>query len=534
MIKTGVSCVVGIALLTAATEAPPTDFEKYKQEVSRAKKRRSAGEVGVERLNERTVTEEDHTSIREFKEFTSRRTQRLDSLVMMDNTIGKIYPGALLWVDPVVDGRLHEVERIDDRPAVRATVSGPILTTSDCRHKGTFSDFLGQCSPVIGSIESTPVRMKSNFRVSTALEDALLDIGMSAKYWTVKVDSSFHRSQSTRRTFAVLALDQVYYSITTDAPPLGGYLPEDIVRSHPELARFLARGVEENGEIAYVRRVDYGRRLIIVLSSEATEQQLLQALKVTVSAIKFGGEVQINDETKKTWNSVEGQLILIGGKYPDGVATLFSGSPEGFVQTVRAVMAKENVIYSREEGAVPVSFELAYVSDAAPMQVYETAEFSGKIPLRSWGRSTQRFQITTTGNDARVIRQDAEIHSDDWTLVQIVSQELSLSADRNVVDFKLVWRAIEAEEDQTVKAKTIIESIVTIQKPLPRPAKHIISPTQIGPREEWYAGEVQRPVPFPDHGLLSNIRVQFDGPGGKDDQLQHLEADLEFEVWLEE
>ena len=202
-------------------------------------------------------------------------------------------------------------------------------------------------------------------------------------------------------------------------------------------------------------------------------------------------------------------------------------------------MAKDNVTYSPKQGAVPVSFELAYVSDNAPMQVYETTEFAGKIPKRSWRLQNEVYSISTSGDDAAVIIGDSEMGTDDWTKVELVSQSFRLSSDRREVLFDLVWRAYEGESNKTIqlnrKGRTMIESRKTYYYKMPRPVdRFAMISTSVGAQENWYAGRVHNHVPFPNHGFLSNIRIKFDGPGRNDKDLQNLRATLNFSVWLEE
>jgi hypothetical protein len=372
------------------------------------------------------------------------------------------------------------------------------------------------------------------FIIRQSLKDALLSIQLSAKYWEASMSAGLKNIRSESRTVALMTLDQVNFSATADAPPLGGYLPEDLVKNNELVSSRLVTGMVTGGEPVYVRRVDYGRRVLVSLSSESSSEELNDALKVAVDFVKGEFKGEFTEKQKQAFKSVEGKIVIIGGKYPDGVSGFFGGDLSAFVKTIQAIMAKQNVDYDPKEGAVPVSFELAYVDDNAPMQVFETAEFAGKIPVRRFEKVVKSKHVKTTGQDAAVTRQDDEIDSDDWTLVQLTSQRLRLSEDRRTVHFDLVWQAFEAEKNKSIRNdRTIIRSSKTFSFPFPKPIKTIISKAAFGAQNQWYAGKVHTAQPFDNCGLLSNIRVKFDADGDKDHLVQSLQADLEFSVWLE-
>lgn len=545
-----------------AQETPPTDsFAKYESLRQKAAPDRVA-KGGPDETKEELTTEEGPDRIVELRKYSSRKTHSLSQLVMMDNTIGVIFPGSFLWAAAARDGQLHQLDQIPGRPPVTVTFSGlidpvtaappaapgdslvissgsiplaPPRAFSSFSTNGTFSDFEEKSRQIFKSSTPGTNRLVADYNVSNSLKDALLSAGLSAKYWTSRMSAGLNQIEKSDRTVALLTLDQVHYSATTDAPLLGGHLPDHIVKANPELASRLAQGSITGGEVAYVRKVDYGRRLIATMSSQSSVEEFKQALSFAVSALGAGVSASESAEVKKAWSSVEGKLILIGGNYPEGLGEVFGGDVKSFLHAVKSVMSRANLTYDPKAGAVPISFELGYVQDNAPMQVYETAEFAGKIPGRIWGKVTNNVKISTDGGDAAVVHGDSEIDSDDWTLVRITSQTLTLSPDKRVLYFDLTWSACEGESNQTVDDdNTIITSSKRFEYKFNKPIKSIISPTSFGAAERWYAGGIDTPQAFQDHGLLTNIRVNFDGDGDRDHLRQSLNADFTFTVWLEE
>jgi len=538
-----------------AQELPVLDaFGQYRTNVVRAKADRvSDNRSGETVLSETTVTEENADSIKEFQRTVKKKTSDFSKLVMMDNTIGAVFPGALFWAAAVRDGQLHQLEQVPGLPPVTVTFAGMkelppslpaefLVSTTESNerkvsfvHNGTYADFEEKGRPILVRNQPSGVRLDATVTVRQSLKDALLSIGLSAEYWTVRMSAGMQSIREESRTVALLTLDQVTYSVTADAPPLGGYLPDAVVQANAMLATRLAAGTVTGGEPAYVRKVDYGRRVLVALSAESGKEEFTEALSIAVDAVKGNFQGDFSNEQKAKWKSVEAKIVLIGGSYPDGIGALFTGDLKSFVRTVQAIMKKENVESNSSAGAVPISFELAYVDDNAPMQVYETIEFASKIRTCQFGKVLKTAQIVTTGQDAAVTREDDEIDTDDWTLVQLTSQRLRLSADRRTVFFDVAWQACEANDDKKLDGHTVIASSKTFSYPFNKPIKAFISPTSIGNRDQWYAGKsIFDPQAFPNHGLLSNIRVRFDADGKRDHTAQLLRAELNFSVWLEQ
>jgi|GEM_PF-4830223 len=546
----------------AYSQQEQTAYDRYRSVIEKNKADRKSDEIlGTHEVNKGpTVEQQAGDKIQEFTEITYRRTSDLENLVMMDNTIGVVFPGSVLWASAIRDGQLHQLEQISGRPRVTTTFTGLtdvkmqarflesrndlVITASreskddeqgirslSFSHDGSYSGFLDGAQAVFEGRVSQGTRVNADFKISSSVEDAALGLGLSAKYWGGRLESGLEHIKEKQRSVAVMTLSQVFYSATTDAPPLGGYIPPKLLKDNPDIAEILAVRAVAGGEIAYVRRVDYGRRILISLSAEASGESFKAALDTSIkwATGEFSGE--ISDETKQVWESVEGKLIIIGGKYPPGVNGFFGGDMESFGNAVKAIMSEEYV--NSPDGAVPISFELAYVDDNAPMQVFETIEFAGKIPGRKWGKITKRLRISTGGEDTAVTRQDSEIDTDDWTLIQLTSQDLSLSPDRRTVRFDIVWHAFEGEKNKELK-KTIIRSAKSFSIPFAKPVREFVSPRHIGARNEWYSGERHTPQQFPNHGLLKNIRVRFDAKGGNDHLVQQLRAELSFTLWLEE
>jgi hypothetical protein len=474
----------------------------------------------------------------EYREDAITRTARLEKLVMADNSIGKVFPGSLLWAAPIRQGRLEQLRQIPGRPPTAVSFTevydGGEDNAGVIEHNGTFSDFTGKAADAFANARASGGSLDATIQVSSSLEDAMLSVGLSAQYWGVRLSSGLDVSSSSRRSFAILSLDQTFFSAAVDAPPLGGYLPEKLVRSDVALAQELERGAETGGEVAYVRKVDYGRRVLVVLSSDAYSDELKAALDVSVNYAMGSGSFSLDAKTRSVWEASEGRLLVVGGSVPQGVDELFSGSGESFVNSIRAIMSQEFI--DNAEGAVPVSFEVAYESDDAPMQVFETADFAGKIPVRTWGYQHISQDVITGGTEARVVNGDAEVHSDDWTMVSIDDQDLNIVGDRDL-EFRLKWTTHEGNRNKGLDSgASVIENALIVPIRLSGNInRDYFTPFNPPVVERWYSGvNLQRTSLDPGNpSLLKNVVVQFDG-NGDDQKNQFFSAKLEFDVLIQQ
>lgn len=484
----------------------------------------------------------------EFTETMNRRSAELERLVFGDTMIGKVYPGSLLWAGELRAHRLAKLPTIPGRAPVRVTFTH---VPDFIDHDGTFSDFSQKAADVFAVGGLGGLRLKAYFAVSTSVEEALLKIGLSPSIWGISVKSGLDSIESESRTVAVMALDQTYYSAVMDDPLAGGIITEDLLRGDPVTAKFLADGAERNGEPIYVSRVDYGRRFLVSLSAETSVEDLRHAMEVSAkwaeSELDVGIDAEFDDKDRKVWESVEGQILFIGGKAPDAVDLFFS-SPEEFSATVKVLTSSDFI--NETEGGVPVSFEVSYANDYLPMQVFETVEFSGRIPTRAWGLTPVRDETswTTGDDDTRILDGDGEIDSDDWTLASLVKQRAYISSDQLELRMKIVWQAREGNSKDGIRSfgNSWFESdkdVLIYRAPPGSTLRSFLPPSgdcevqawSAPPLDVWLRGHLVGLTPVTTQwGFLRNVKVQVDGGGDRDDRVNELHAEGSWRVWVEE
>lgn len=482
----------------------------------------------------------------EYTELNFRAAANLKDLVFQDNSDGYVYPGSLLWTKPLKDGRLMPLPKIKNRPPVAtAVVGGSVVNDEDAMssndgtftHDGTFFDFQRHAVPFVNRIDRTSPKLAIQIGYGRNLKSALLDVGVSASVWVGSFDAGLTHSSSEQRSCAVLSLNEVYYTIVADTPESGGYFPPSLLDADPAVADLVLKDLKEYGEIGYVRSVKYGRRVLIAVSATATEEQLKRSLNLSAGAIGLSFSGSVDDETKKVWESMVSSVVVIGGKSTPSLADCVTGGPDGFLTSVNQYL-QDTAVFDANTGPVPVSFEVRYVSDNEPMVNYETAEFAGQIEGRHYRaeETVPRGVVVSLGaSDAILVNEDAEIDSDDWTLVR-VQYGLQVAGDARSVEVVLTMDALEGEEGKFYNDQTHIQTSKTIrvfELPADDPRRILtVSAVEVqSSQEQWYGGpDLFNEMGFPNFGALHDIFVRIDSDGGDDRPAQKLTATIDFVV----
>jgi len=299
--------------------------------------------------------------------------------------------------------------------------------------------------------------------------------------------------------------------------------------------------MQTKGEIGYVRRVNYGRRVLIAISSTSSKDDLKQVLRLSAGGLGPSVNGKIYEETHAVWQDMEAQAIVIGGRITDALADTVTGGFESLLKNVNQYL-KDTKAFDGETGAVPVSFEVRYCSDNEAFANYETVEFAGRIIHEPQAETKQvrNQHIRLTPQDARLINGDSEIDTDDWTLIA-VSYQLRASDDGRAAELTVTMDAKELEGDRRFEGdNTHIRTSRTIRAYELNPnddrtIKEVRASSLSRSHSHYFRDELHLWFTFGDGvvGALRDIRIHVDAPGRNDLAQQGLEAQMDFEVVIE-
>jgi hypothetical protein len=506
-----------------------------------------------ERLSEKELEEKrevmEHETNGKIEKIETRYYKsgnNLGKLVMSDQTKGMVYPGSLLWADALINGRLLPFPRLSAMPDIKAVLLG-VRINSECKvnrtleFNGTLSSYQESIDKLLPCISATAPLISFTISDATRLDTALLDFGMSARYWSSEIGGKLHSGRTDNKSFIAISLDQVFFSTETDTPPDQGYLPmsgfKDLNFGH-----YILNTAKTQGEVAYVRKVDYGHRLILTVTSESSQQDLRRALSFSTSGPRLKLAAKIDNEIQNVWDSLDVRAHIVGGKVSSGLINAITGDPKHILENINAYL-QETATLDSETVAIPVSFEVSFTRDNEPLVIYETIEYSGEIKTGKVCNEREESvrpntEITTSYNHVRITNGDDEFQSDDWSSVKI-DYKVKQSRDNRRLYLSLKWIANELESNRAWKPhkdggnRSEFKSSRTFkiyEVPSDCPESKILSLSNITPsgsRTEYYSGQVWGDASFPDFGSLSNISVSFDHQGRGDNQVTGLKATLQ-------
>jgi hypothetical protein len=542
-----------ISSATIAQNRVESNIDKYKKVVDDW--RQKTLPKNLERIAEheteqeiKTIEKGDHIEILQTRWYEAGNS--LSTMIMHDNTKGIVYPGSLIWTGALLEGRLLPVMRLAGTPEVTAVGEG-IRPKEDTEFKahfqfsGIYSSYQEQLHLFLPHLETTAPRLSFNISESKHLTSALLDLGMSAKYWTSKIGGKLHSGKRKESSFLTVAIDQVFFSMIADTPPVGGYFPLTLLNDSNN-ADYIINTAQSAGEVGYIRRVDYGRKVILTISSNASHDDLRRALSFRTDGPNLKLETSIDSKIREVWENMDVRAYVVGGKVSNAFIDMITGDTKNFSQNLNQFL-KDSSTWDSKTVAVPVSFEVAFARDLEPLVTYETVKFSGPIETKTVCNTKEHtpgdIPIATDGNDARCVGgDDCDIHSDDYSKVK-VEYKITKSSNSRQVLLNLKWQAWELQKDKRHRAgknSTIVSEkefiIFDLKDKCPGATIKSISNVVLENEEtEIYAGKVHGTTSFPNFGSLRNIKVAFDtgGDDGKNDtDDQYFEGKLRgLTVW---
>ena len=463
----------------------------------------------------------------------------IDKLVLADNSSGLVFPGAILWSEPLTKGKIETLGDLGGTEKigvaiVDATTDGDRAGSEEndgnltFEFNGTLNDYTNQLNRVLGNIANRAPRVKFNFETGRSLSSAMLQMGLSAKGWGAQLDVSRESNSTRQQSFALITLDELYYTAATDTVAMGELPPLVEMGKNAYVANTTLALIPHLGEPVYVRTVGYGRRVMIALRSEASVKEMEDAVHASYEGFGAGVGAGYEKRLKEVMAGFKANAVVIGGRDDANnelVETVLAG-PADFLKQANTYLKKS----SGFKGAVgvPISFSASYPSDLKPFQSYETAKFAGVIPIdSSWGvgvREASEQAIEMGPENAELMKSDWEVDHDDNTEVK-VSYSVKQSNDKKSVVLTAKVRVREMERGGNYKkGHTVIESkgnFVLYQVPSDDPrtiasfdlsnsgSKTKLYTKKRDEKNEDYHG-LQN---FPAFSGLTNIKVSFDGSG---------------------
>jgi hypothetical protein len=141
---------------------------------------------------------------------------------------------------------------------------------------------------------------------------------------------------------------------------------------------------------------------------------------------------------------------------------------------------------------------------------------------------TSSQTVSTSDEDAKVVSGDSEVDSDDWTRVE-VAYTLALSPSGKSLELHIEWFVQELNKNKSFGDTRILSrrkvTLYSVDQKC-TDSRILSFSAKDGKLSNDFRGKVHSLSPFPDVGVLRNVRVRFDGPGRDDVRQQRLTAEV--------
>jgi hypothetical protein len=217
----------------------------------------------------------------------------------------------------------------------------------------------------------TPARILAFTSTFKSLEEGMLRIGASASWGAVgSVAGAFNRSDYEARNNIVIDFLQVYFDVAFQTPvsPSAIFAPDVTVADLRQFTEPAPLTGLPNPPL-YIASVSFGRRLIFIASSTASETRVDAALRASFGIGLFGADAELSSEHRRVLEQTDVQMIVFGG----------SSTPvaEAVVDQRRIhEVIRSGANFSRDSPGVPITYTTRFLKNNVQAEVTFTGENS--------------------------------------------------------------------------------------------------------------------------------------------------------------
>lgn len=260
----------------------------------------------------------------------------------------------------------------------------------DAVHRLVTTDVLGH----------QPVQLVVNTETSNSLSKSLLGVGINVSGAFGEVAAALRSSKSTSNSVSVVKVIQKYYTVSCNRPTFAARFFRG--NPHRDLQRVwqLTNDPQNPNPPVYIQSVTYGRMLLMVVESDASESELDAAVKARATGFGVSGSLAIDAKQMDVLKHSKFSLYAMGGDSAAVNAIVSSDDPMNGL----ADYIMKGASYSVSSPGVPLSYTCRYLTpdnDVAIVQGAAKYEIVSNKRAPQLGRVTARCDLVTYdgGND---------------------------------------------------------------------------------------------------------------------------------------
>jgi len=301
------------------------------------------------------------------------KAQQFEQLVALDPNPAQIYPGSMLRGNSLSGAYLSSV----------ALPLAPVeLTISNVEGK-----MVGACRYPMHTIVQHPTQASVDSAISALLPHAdpkstvpsisyseqefddvrqvLFHLGVSASAMSAEVKASLDSDSYSHRHNLAIDMVQRYYSVS--ASPLR--TPAAAFAKDVSLAEVESYANASNPPVV-VSNVAYGRRVVLLLSSEASIDELRAAVRATYDAMTASGSVEMSVHNKEVLSKSELRVYIAGGGANSAIGVI---SANQLIPALRGYF-KQGAEFSASSPGSVLSFRANYLDNTVADVQLQTEE----------------------------------------------------------------------------------------------------------------------------------------------------------------
>jgi thiol-activated cytolysin len=276
---------------------------------------------------------------------------------------------------------------------------------------------------------------RSYFEMTSAYtsQQASLDMSINAKWATGDAAAQITVSSDSKVSTVMAYYKQVFYTATMDTPTTPGSVfdPSVTVKSLTD------QGVGDKHPPAYIRSVDYGRILMIKMSTSTSETSANLRAAFQQATEAASGGVKIDGKYSSILQSSTFQVLALGGGAPK--VAKFTGSDEG-LKELKNYITDGSTLAPGNPG-IAISYNVAFLKDNVLAAMGFTTDYTetesvvypnGWIGLWQDGWYVARFKVTWQDlKDDGSLGPEQKWESGNMTLGQ--THKLQLAGDATTI-----------------------------------------------------------------------------------------------------
>lgn len=326
-------------------------------------------------------------------------------IIALDPTVGHVWPGNLVQGKSLATGQLQDI--VENRAPIKVTLSKVVKNNTGHRqdeplysrtmNTPSFDEFQNRVLHELvenpSAIQSTTSYQQLLSEEVHTLQQAGMKLGLNVSYLNNSFSTTLEQNSRHERNTMLVKYVQVYYSFSVAQPGPPASVFARNVKVDGEFRRQISKSADpmQNNPALYIESVDYGRVMVLSMSSAYSEERMDRAFRAALSAWTVSASATLDEQTSEVVRNSYLDAVVIGG-FGGAGARLLSAvpGPEGPRQIAEWIEKGASYSPTTSPGA-PISYKVRYLADGGPAGAYYETDWtqrdcrSEQIPLQAVG-----------------------------------------------------------------------------------------------------------------------------------------------------